>query len=78
MLKPENKSKLAVILTYHEISDNLDAKAVISAIQNANGTAVLSTVAGGKLTAIIEDGKVVLTDENGQVNLANSSIFAFD
>jgi len=31
-LKPENKSKLAGILTYHVVSGNLNSKAVLAAI----------------------------------------------
>ena len=65
LLKPENKAALAGILTYHVVAGNLDAKAVIAAIQKSNGKLSLTTVAGGKLTASIEDGKVVLTDEKG-------------
>ncbi len=65
LLKPENKSKLAGILTYHVVAGNLDAKAVMAAIKKDNGKAVLTTVAGGKLTATVVKGKVVLTDENG-------------
>ncbi len=65
LLKPENKSKLAGILTYHVVAGNLDAKAVLEAIKKGNGKVVLTTVAGGKLTASVVDGKVMLTDENG-------------
>jgi len=65
LLKPENKATLAKILTYHVIAGNIDAAAVIKAIKDGNGTAVLTTVSGGKLTAAIVDGKVILTDENG-------------
>jgi uncharacterized surface protein with fasciclin (FAS1) repeats len=65
LLKPENKAQLAGILTYHVVAGNLDAKAVMAAIKNGKGKAVLTTVAGGKLTAAIEGGKVVLTDEKG-------------
>jgi uncharacterized surface protein with fasciclin (FAS1) repeats len=65
LLKPENKAQLAGILTYHVVSGNLNAKAVMAAIKKGKGKAVLTTVAGGKLTAAIEEGKVVLTDENG-------------
>ena len=65
LLKPENKSKLAGILTYHVVAGNLDAKAVMAAIKKDNGKAVLTTVAGGKLTATVVKGKVVLTDEKG-------------
>ena len=65
LLKPENKAKLAKILTYHVVSGNLDAAAVIAAIKNGNGKAVLTTVSGGKLTGSMENGKVKLTDESG-------------
>lgn len=66
LLKPENKAKLAGILTYHVVAGNLSAKAVLAAIKKGNGTAELTTVAGGKLTAAIENGKVVLTTANGE------------
>jgi uncharacterized surface protein with fasciclin (FAS1) repeats len=65
LLKPENKAKLTGILTYHVVSGKLDAKAVLAAIDKGKGKVILTTVAGGKLTASLEDGKVVLTDENG-------------
>ena len=65
LLKPENKSKLAGILTYHVVAGNLDAKAVLAAIKNGGDKVVLKTVAGGKLTATVVKGKVILTDENG-------------
>lgn len=65
LLKPENKSKLATVLTYHVVAGNLDAAAVIAAIKKGNGTTVLTTVAGGKLSASIVEGKVILTDEKG-------------
>jgi len=65
LLKPENKAKLAKILTYHVISGNLDAAAVVAAIKKGNGKVVLTTVSGGKLTASLEGDKVKLTDEAG-------------
>lgn len=65
LLKPENKAKLASILTYHVVAGNLNAKAVLAAIKKGNGKVVLTTLAGGKLTASVENGKVILTDEKG-------------
>ncbi|MDZ4807231.1 MAG: fasciclin domain-containing protein [Bacteroidota bacterium] len=65
LLKPENKATLAGILTYHVVAGNLDAKAVLEAIKKGEGKVVLTTVAGGKLTAAVENGNVVLTDEKG-------------
>jgi uncharacterized surface protein with fasciclin (FAS1) repeats len=66
LLKPENKAQLAKILTYHVVSGNLDAAAVMDAIKKGNGKAVLTTVSGGKLTASLDMGKVKLTDESGK------------
>jgi uncharacterized surface protein with fasciclin (FAS1) repeats len=65
LLKPENKSALAGILTYHVVAGNLDAAKVIAAINKGKGKVELVTVAGGKLTASLEGGKVILTDEKG-------------
>lgn len=65
LLKPENKATLAKILTYHVVAGSVDAAAVVKAINDGKGKAVLTTVSGGKLTASIKNGKVILTDENG-------------
>ncbi len=86
LLKPESKGALTGILTYHVVSGNLSAKAVLAAIKKGKGKAEVTTVAGGKLTASIEDGKVVLTDENGgkatvtatDLNASNGVIHVID
>lgn len=65
LLKPENKAQLANILTYHVVSGNIDAAAVLDAIKTGDGKVVLTTVSGGKLTASLDMGKVKLTDESG-------------
>ena len=43
----------------------LDSKAVVAAIKSGNGSAVLTTVQGGKLTGSLDGKNVILTDENG-------------
>jgi uncharacterized surface protein with fasciclin (FAS1) repeats len=65
LLKPENKSTLTKVLTYHLIAGTFDAATVVKAITAANGTLVLKTVSGGTLTASLKNGKVILTDEKG-------------
>ena len=65
LLKPENKAALTGILTYHVVAGKLDAKAVGAAIKAGGGKAELTTVAGGKLTASVENGKVKITDAKG-------------
>jgi uncharacterized surface protein with fasciclin (FAS1) repeats len=65
LLKPENKEQLKKILTYHVIAGELMAKDVAAAIKNGGGKAVVETVSGGQLTAMVSDGNVMLMDENG-------------
>ena len=74
LLKPENKSKLQAILTYHVVAGSLDSKAVVAAIKSGNGKATLTTVQGSQLTASLEGKNVVLTDANGN----KSTIIAVD
>lgn len=63
LLKPENKAMLTKVLTYHVVAGNMDSKAIMKAIKKGKGKAVLTTVAGGKLTAMMDGGTLVLTDE---------------
>jgi len=65
LLKPESKAALTGILTYHVVAGNLDAAAVVKAITDGHGKAVVKTVQGGSLTATLEGKNVVLTDEKG-------------
>lgn len=65
LLKPENKGKLASILTYHVVAGNLDSKAIIAAIVKGKGVVTLTTVQGGKLVGKIFGNDVILTDEKG-------------
>ena len=65
LLKPENKAMLTKVLTYHVVAGNLDSKAVVAAIKKGNGKAEFKTVAGGRLWAMLDNGKVVLKDEKG-------------
>jgi uncharacterized surface protein with fasciclin (FAS1) repeats len=65
LLKPENKTKLAGILTYHVVAGSLGSKELEEKIKAGNGTAELTTVAGGKLWIMKKNGKLWLKDENG-------------
>jgi len=67
LVKPENKSMLTKILTYHVVAGNFNAGAVVKAIKDGGGKATLKTVSGGSIVASLENGKVVLTDEKGGV-----------
>ena len=65
LLEPANKAQLANILTYHVVSGNLNAAAVVAAIKKGKGRVELTMVNGGKLTASMDGARVMLTDESG-------------
>jgi uncharacterized surface protein with fasciclin (FAS1) repeats len=65
LLKPDMKPTLTKVLTYHVVAGKWSATDLIKQIAAGNGTATLTTVSGGKLWAMVKDGKVVLKDEKG-------------
>ena len=67
LLKPENKAMLTKILTCNVVAGKADAATVLGMIQADGGKHVIDTVGGCKLTASTKDGKVMLTDEMGNV-----------
>ena len=74
LLQPQNKSTLQKVLTYHVVAGKYDAGSIVKAIEKGNGKAVLTTVSGDQLTAMMNgDRNVILKDEKG--NYANVSIY---
>ncbi|HEV2487952.1 MAG TPA: fasciclin domain-containing protein [Terracidiphilus sp.] len=65
LLKPENKDQLVKVLTYHVVAGKISSSDLVKMIKKGHGKAELKTVEGGTLTASLEDGKVMLTDEKG-------------
>lgn len=65
LVKPESKKALTGILTYHVVSGRMTAADLTKAIEEGGGTAKLSTVAGGTLTATQSGGTITLKDAKG-------------
>lgn len=65
LLKPEAKEDLSGVLTYHVVSGNVDAATLTQQIEAGGGSATLTTVQGGTLTARADGGTVTLTDAKG-------------
>ncbi|MBT8233220.1 MAG: fasciclin domain-containing protein [Saprospiraceae bacterium] len=65
LLKPENKSQLSKILTYHVVEGRFTARDIINAIKSSDGSFEVKAVSGDRLTASIQNDTVILTDENG-------------
>jgi uncharacterized surface protein with fasciclin (FAS1) repeats len=74
LLKPENKEKLAKILTYHVVKTNAMSDAIAKMIKDDGGKHPITTVSGDKLVAVMKGDKIMLEDEKGgraTVTIAN-------
>lgn len=72
LLKPENKSTLTTVLTYHVVAGKYDFKALSDLIKKGKNT--LKTVSGGTLTFVMNGTRnIVVKDENG--NAANINTY---
>ena len=69
LMAPAGKADLTRILTYHVVPGRVDAAALTQQIQQGGGSAALTTVQGGTLTARAgADGSVTLTDAAGNTS----------
>mgnify|MGYP000876474821 CR=1 FL=1 len=86
LLKPENKKILQTILTYHVVAGKMNASDIAAAVKKGNGKAMLKTVSGGTLTAMMKGKDLYIMDENGNsakvtiadVNQSNGVIHVID
>jgi uncharacterized surface protein with fasciclin (FAS1) repeats len=65
LVKPENKGTLTSILTYHVVSGTMTGANIMKAIEAGGGTATLTTVNGGTLTAKMMGETIMLTNAKG-------------
>ncbi len=86
LLKPENKTALAEVLTYHVVAGKYTASDLLNLIKSGGGMAELATVAGGKITVWMKGKKLGIKDEKGglawviikDVNQSNGVIHVID
>lgn len=80
LLKPENKKKLAGILTYHVVAAKVLAKDVAAGeVETVNGQKITIAVADGKVT--VDEANVVKTDivgTNGVIHVIDAVILPED
>ena len=69
LLKPENKSTLTAVLTYHVVPGKLSAQALKARVQAGSGKAMLTTVEGGKLTVMEAGRQLEIIDAKGDKSL---------
>ncbi|MDC6362060.1 MULTISPECIES: fasciclin domain-containing protein [Flavobacteriaceae] len=86
LLKPENKSKLQAVLTYHVVAGKYSSKDLMGLIKKGKGMAQLTTVNGEALTATMDGKTITVKDDVGNmatitiadVNQSNGVIHVID
>ena len=73
LLKPENKSTLVKILTYHVVAGKYDYDALAKLIKAGGGKGSLKTVSGGTLWFMMNGNhNIIIKDEKGGVSTINT------
>jgi uncharacterized surface protein with fasciclin (FAS1) repeats len=65
LLKPENKSELIKILTYHVVPGKYDSKTLMKMIREGHGKTMLKTVEGDDLTLMMKGRHLWVMDDKG-------------
>lgn len=65
LIKPENKTTLTKILTYHVVPGRISVADLRKSIKAGGGKATLTTVQGETLTAMIHGSAIMLMDQKG-------------
>jgi len=68
LMAPAGRADLSTLLTYHVVPGRLTAADLTSQIQAGGGTATLTTVESGTLTARASGNTITLTDEQGNTS----------
>jgi uncharacterized surface protein with fasciclin (FAS1) repeats len=76
LLMPESKPTLTKVLTYHVVPGRLSSVDLRKQVQAGNGMAMLKTVSGGTLTAMMHGNEIVLRDEKGgMASVTQANVF---
>jgi len=67
LLRPASRDQLRALLAYHVVPGKVTAAQLIDMIGKNGGTATLTTVQGGTLTARLSGGSVLITDGKGGI-----------
>jgi len=73
LLKPENKPTLTKVLTYHVVAGRMSSVDLKKAIKDGKGTAMLKTVSGDTLWAMMQGSNIVLKDAKGGMSMVTQA-----
>jgi len=66
LLRPENKTELQKVLTYHVVEANALSDAIRQMVADDNGRHPVPTLSGGQLIAMTSGEHIILVDERGR------------
>ncbi len=76
LLQPANRAMLTSVLTYHVVPGRISASDLMSRIRAGGGSARLTTVQGGVLTARMMGNTVMLIDgKGGMSHITQANVF---
>ena len=64
-MKPENKSTLTKVLTYHVVPGKMSGAQLMQKVKAMGGKHNLKTASGDTLTAMVKGGNLFIFDEKG-------------
>lgn len=73
LLKPEHKTTLTTVLTYHAVAGRVSSIDSKNQIKAGNGSATLETVSGGTLWAMLHGNDIALKDEKGSMAMVSQA-----
>ncbi|WP_260482327.1 fasciclin domain-containing protein [Sphingomicrobium flavum] len=77
LLQPENRAQLTDILTYHVVAGRYTSGQIVAAAKKNGGTATLTTVQGGTLTAMLHGNDIMLHDsDNNMIGVVKANVAA--
>ncbi|TNC74637.1 fasciclin domain-containing protein [Rubellimicrobium roseum] len=68
LVEPQNKDRLTQILTCHVVAGEVFSTDLVAMIEADGGSHAIETVGGCTITASVQDGMVMLTDEQGRMS----------
>lgn len=75
LVQPENKDTLTSILTYHVVAGRYTSGQLVAAAKKNGGSATLTTVQGGTITAMLSGNDLMLHDsKNNMIGVVKANV----
>ncbi len=73
LVQPANKGQLTGVLTYHAVQGAVSSSDLVALINQHGGSATITTLSGGELTARLSGDTIVITDAAGRATAVTNA-----